>query len=69
MGIDGTETGLTSEDRSFPFPVSQTGENEEPSPYRRGLLTIQAVLDPSPAPPGVAHVANGGMKFHPRPSR
>ena len=34
-----------------------TANNEEPRPSRRGLLTIQAALDPSPARLGAEYSA------------
>ena len=37
-------------------------KHEEPRPYRRGLLTIQAALDPSPARPGAAHTAEWWLR-------
>ncbi len=37
---------------------TKRNSNEEPRPSRRVLLTIQAALDPSPARPGAAHIAN-----------
>jgi hypothetical protein len=36
--------------------------NEEPRPYRRGLLTIQTALDPSPARLGAAHTAAWSLR-------
>jgi len=50
----------TSEwDGSFRFRVTsqRQASNEEPRPSRRGLLTIQAALDPSPARLGAGHRA------------
>ena len=37
-------------------------ENEEPRPSRRGLLTIQAALDPSPARLGAGHSAESSPR-------
>jgi hypothetical protein len=36
--------------------------HEEPRPSRRGLLTIQAALDPSPARLGAAHTAEWSLR-------
>lgn len=39
-----------------PQAIQHARHTEEPRPYRRGLLPIQAALDSSPARPGAAHI-------------
>lgn len=63
MTYDHRQIGIRVFSRLVHFPaVGAYLENEEPRPYRRGLLTIQAALDPSLARLGAAHTAEWWLR-------